>query len=175
MLRLNLILAILTLITSSLSLPSRAQIQSSETIFEDIQLSQSGPESVIIRGISGGDIAMRTVTEQDSTQTGTCAGFIDREPDHVVVLRDFFDFLSLEVASPDDTTLLIRGPGGLWCNDDYAGRNPAISGAWLAGQYEVWVGSYRKDRYHPYLIQLSSNPDTPTLMEKVRPRGQNFP
>jgi hypothetical protein len=49
----------------------------------------------------------------------------------------------MRVESEADTTLVIQGPGGVWCNDDNQGKNPAIAGDWLAGEYRVWIGSYR--------------------------------
>jgi hypothetical protein len=61
------------------------------------------------------------------------------------------------VESPQDTTILISGPGGTWCNDDFEGKNPGIAGQWLAGTYKVWVGSYDKNNYHPYIIRISAN------------------
>lgn len=70
-------------------------------------------------------------------------------------LTQFFNYLSLQVQSTEDTTLIIRGPGGTWCNDDSAGKNPGIAGQWLSGSYEVWVGSYQRNTYHPYVIRIS--------------------
>ncbi|NJK28104.1 MAG: hypothetical protein HC925_05815, partial [Coleofasciculaceae cyanobacterium SM2_3_26] len=70
----------------------------------------------------------------------------------------FFTYLSLEVESSEDTTLVIQGPGGTWCNDDYRNMNPGIAGQWLAGEYRVWVGSYKRGEYYPYAIRLTAAP-----------------
>ena len=45
---------------------------------------------------------------------GSFVGFVDKEPDHVLTLTAFFNYLSIQVESTADTTLLIRGPGGSW-------------------------------------------------------------
>ena len=98
--------------------------------------------------------ASRVAGRQD-TPTGPCVGFMDEAPDHTLVLTSFFNYLSLVVESPQDTTLVISGPGGTWCNDDFQGKNPGIAGQWQAGTYRVWVGSYDTNNYNPYLIRLS--------------------
>ena len=66
---------------------------------------------------------------------------------------EFFDYLSLQVESPEDTVLVVRGPGGSWCNDDVLGFNPGLAGEWFSGTYDVWVGSYNEETYHPYIIR----------------------
>ena len=56
--------------------------------------------------------------------------------------------LTLLVQAPDpaDTTLVVRTPTGAYlCNDDTTGYNPAISGAFAPGTYEVFVGAYSSD------------------------------
>ncbi|MCA6527475.1 MAG: hypothetical protein ACK5Y4_02415, partial [Pseudanabaena sp.] len=64
----------------------------------------------------------------------------------------------MQVKSSGDTILLVRGPGGSWCSDDVSDRNPEISGDWLEGTYEVWVGSYEENTSFPYLLQLTEQP-----------------
>lgn len=126
------------------------------TIFEDVTLSPSfSPDPATVRGISGGPIAAGEMAGRTETLTGTCAGFIDEQPDHKMELTQFFNYLSLQVESSEDTTLVIRGPGGIWCNDDYTGPNPGIAGQWLSGTYEIWIGSYAPDVYHPYVIRIT--------------------
>jgi hypothetical protein len=126
------------------------------TIFEDVTLSPNfTPDPTTIRGISGGAIASRELAGRTETATGPCNGFVDEQSDHRMVLTDFFSYLSLQVESPEDTTLIVRGPGGIWCNDDFSGQNPGIAGQWLSGTYEIWVGSYSQDAYHPYVIRIT--------------------
>ncbi|MGJ3248049.1 MAG: hypothetical protein ACFE0I_18445 [Elainellaceae cyanobacterium] len=127
------------------------------TLFENVTLSPSfSPDPITVRGISGGQQAASAVAGRPETDTGSCVGFVDGPPDHRMTLTEFFDYLSLEIQSPDDTTLVIRGPGGSWCNDDYSGVNPGIAGQWFSGTYEIWVGSYQENSYHPYVIRISA-------------------
>ncbi len=125
-------------------------------IFTNIILSpRFTPDPQLLRGISGGELSARIVADRLNTSTGPCVGFVDRQPDHIITLTEYFDYLSVEVESPEDTTLVISGPGGTWCNDDFQGKNPAIIGQWLAGRYSVWVGSYERNKFHPYIIRLT--------------------
>lgn len=128
------------------------------SIFEDVTLSPNfSPDPTTVRGISGGEQAASEISGRADTSTGACTGFIDEDPDHTIVLTDFFDYLSLQVQSPEDTTLVVRGPGGSWCNDDYQGKNPGIAGQWLSGTYEVWIGSYQQGNYHPYVMRITES------------------
>lgn len=139
--------------------PAQAQLTQtlSNSIFEDITLSPNfSPDPATVRGISGGPQLARQVSGRSETATGPCTGYVDQEADHVIELTEYFDYLSLQVQSPEDTTLVVRGPGGSWCNDDYVGKDPGIAGQWLSGSYEIWVGSYQNDAYHPYVIRIST-------------------
>ncbi len=128
----------------------------SQTIFENVTIRpRFSPDPMTIRGISGGAVPASDVAGRKQTPTGPCVGFMDEAPDHTLVLTSFFNYLSLVVESPQDTTLVISGPGGTWCNDDFQGKNPGIAGQWKAGTYKVWVGSYDTNNYNPYLIRLS--------------------
>jgi hypothetical protein len=127
------------------------------TIFESVTLSPAfSPDPATVRGISGGPKAANEVTGRPETATGPCNGFVDEQPDHTITLTEFFNYLRLQVQSSEDTTLVIRGPGGTWCNDDYFGKNPGIAGQWLSGTYQVWIGSYDQNGYHPYVIRMTT-------------------
>lgn len=143
-----------------LSFSAQAQMQaptSSNTIFENVTLNPGfAPDPSIVRGISGGEISASEVATRTETATGACTGFVDEQPDHTVVLTSVFNFLDFQVESPEDTTLIVRGPGGTWCNDDYSGKNPGIAGQWLSGTYQIWVGSYRQNEYSPYVIRMTA-------------------
>lgn len=139
---------------------SPAQAQSAQStslsIFENVTISPKfAPDPMTIRGISGGAVATKGIAGRADTMTGPCLGYTDTKPDHTLVLKQFFNYLSLQVESPEDTTLIIKGPGGTWCNDDYKGKNPGIAGQWLEGTYQVWIGSYKPNSYHPYQIKLT--------------------
>jgi hypothetical protein len=143
-------------IMAELNLPAQAQTLPN-TIFENLTLSPGfSPDPATVRGISGGDRGASEVATRSETATGACTGFVDSQPDHTIVLSDVFNFLNLQVESPEDTTLIVRGPGGTWCNDDYTGKNPGIAGQWLSGTYQIWVGSYRQNEYSPYVIRMTT-------------------
>lgn len=152
-------LAAIAILAGEFLTPSPTFSQSSPPIFENPIISPftspNTPNIIVIRGISGGETAARNVSNRVDTPTGPCVGFVDREPDHVLTLTGFFNFLNIQVRSPADTTIIVSGPGGTWCNDDYQDKNPGIAGEWLEGQYQIWVGSYEKNQYHPYTIQIT--------------------
>ncbi|NJR59790.1 MAG: hypothetical protein HC769_13660 [Cyanobacteria bacterium CRU_2_1] len=141
---------------SSSSSPNASPSASPLTIFENVTLDPGfTPDPTTVRGISGGSLTAGDIAGRAETATGPCNGFVDEQPDHTIVLNEFFNYLSLQVQSPEDTTLVIRGPGGTWCNDDYADQNPGIAGQWLSGTYQIWIGSYEPETYHPYVIRIS--------------------
>jgi hypothetical protein len=128
-------------------------------MFEDIAIAPSSvPKAIELRGISGGGVETQKTSGRKLTETGECIGFIDAAPDHKITLTKAFGYLKMQVKSSGDTILLVRGPGGSWCSDDVSDRNPEISGDWLAGTYEVWVGSYEENTSFPYLLELTENP-----------------
>lgn len=125
------------------------------TIFENLTLTPgTDPSPKTIRGISGGPIPASDVAGRPETATGPCLGFVDIQPDHILTLTAPFEFLSLQVQSAEDTTLVVKGPGGSWCNDNYLSLNPGIAGQWLPGRYEIWIGSHRNNGYFPYVIRV---------------------
>jgi len=128
-------------------------------MFEDIAIAPSfTPKAIELRGISGGGVETQKKSGRKETETGDCIGFIDAEPDHKITLTRPFKYLKMQVKSSGDTVLLVRGPGGSWCSDDVSDRNPEIGGDWLAGTYEVWVGSYEENTSFPYLIEVTEKP-----------------
>ena len=125
-------------------------------MFENITLSPKfSPNPILIRGLSGGPALAKDTAGREETQTGNCMGYVDQQPDHTLILTTFFNYLKLQVQSSEDTVLVIRGPGGSWCSDDSKDINPSIEGQWLSGKYEIWVGSYKPNTYHPYIIQIT--------------------
>jgi len=113
------------------------------------------PDPMILRGMSGGSVSGEKIAGQRTTATGPCSGYTDEKPDHTLELTDKFDYLKLQVESPQDTTLIIKGRGGIWCNDDFDNKNPGIVGEWLKGTYEIWVGSYHQGKYFPYTLKIT--------------------
>jgi hypothetical protein len=132
-----------------------ADAQEAPTIFGDITIDHKfSPDPLTKRGMSGGSVPASEIGGKE-TSSGPCAGFVDKEPDHTLQLISKFDYLKLQIESPQDTTVMIKGPGGVWCNDDFDGKNPGIVGEWLKGTYQIWVGSYKKGTYLPYTLKIT--------------------
>jgi hypothetical protein len=146
------VLLLLALASLGLSLPAQAQ---SGTFGNATVKPKFVPDPIELEGVSGGAQSAQSVAGMGETPTGACLGNVDTKPDHVLSLTSSFKYLSLVTDSTADTTIVIKGPGGVWCNDDYQGKNAGISGQWLAGTYEVWVGSYTKNKSKPYTLKLS--------------------
>jgi hypothetical protein len=113
------------------------------------------PNPLILQGTSNGLIPISQVAGRQDTENGPCVGFTQSQPDHTLVLTSRFNSLSIQVQSAEDTTLLVRGPGGTWCNDDAQGKNPGLMGQWLPGTYRIWVGSYQKGQSRPYTLRIT--------------------
>jgi len=133
-----------------------AKGQQPPPIFGDITIGPKfAPDPFTVRGMSGGSLPGKQVAKRAETPTGPCTGFVDEAPGHTLVLTSKFDYLKLLVQSPADTTLIISGPGGTWCNDEFEGQNPGMVGEWLPGTYRIWVGSYQQGKYLPYTLQIT--------------------
>jgi hypothetical protein len=108
------------------------------------------------QGTSNGASPAKAIANRGNTPTsGSCAGYVSDQPGHTLTLKAFFDYLKIQVQSSEDTTLVIRGPGGTWCNDDDEGKNAGLAGQWLPGTYQIWVGSYKPDQPVPYVLRIS--------------------
>jgi hypothetical protein len=110
---------------------------------------------ITIGGTSGGNVKAQKIARTENTATGYCDGYVNTRPNHLLKLESFFEFLRLEIQSSADTTILVEGTSGVWCNDDAASANPMIEGQWQAGLYKVWVGSYQPNNSRNYQIKIS--------------------
>ncbi|UBF28419.1 hypothetical protein K9N68_11415 [Kovacikia minuta CCNUW1] len=113
------------------------------------------PNPLEVKGGANGSIALQEIVNQTDSPTGQCTGFANTQPNMTLVLTTFFNSLSLVVISSEDTALAIQGPGGVWCNDDFQGKNPGVSGQWLPGTYKVWVSSYARGRRPAYTVRIA--------------------
>jgi hypothetical protein len=69
-----------------------------------------------------------------------CSGSVDTTPDHVINVTDAVN-LKLYTTSTTDSTLVLRGPSGTFCDDDSRGELDAeINAVLRPGRYEVYVG-----------------------------------
>jgi len=131
-------------------------IAQAQTATETIRLSpRFSPNPVVIRGVGSSSIAVKNVVGRSDSPTGECTGYTGVKPNHILVLSSFFESLSLQVQSAADTALAIQGPGGVWCNDDYDGKNPGIAGQWLPGTYRIWVSTYTKNLTPDYVLRIT--------------------
>ena len=132
-----------------------ANAQPASQIFGDVTIQHPfSPDPLTVRGMSGGSIPGSQIAGTETTPTGPCKGFMDEKPDHTLELVSKFEYLKLVVNSPADTTMIIKGPGGTWCNDDFDGKNPGVVGEWLPGTYQIWIGSYKENDSLPYTLKI---------------------
>ncbi len=138
-------------LTSVFLAPSNAQSATKTITLGD----RVEPNPLAVVGQAGGDATPVEIVATENTATGSCNGFISEQPNHILVLDSFFEFLKLEVSSPSDTTMIVQGPGGVWCNDDSNDANPVIGGQWQPGKYNIWVGSYQENTKDNYQLSIS--------------------
>lgn len=132
--------------------PGLAQAESKITVNQN-NLTQP----LFFEGISGGAIIVKDIAQTEKTATGYCDGYVNSQPNHLLKLESFWQSLRLEINSQADTTILVKGPGGIWCNDDSGTVNPIIEGQWQPGLYQIWVGSYQANVKNNYQIKITGN------------------
>ena len=93
------------------------------------------PDPQVYSGKTGGDQPLQSIAT--SKVNGQCQGLADQTPNHTLRLEKDFGQLSVKVAGDRELSLLVKGPDGIYCR---SGNNPELSGAWVSGQYEIWVG-----------------------------------
>ncbi|MFT6397996.1 MAG: hypothetical protein ACJAYU_002751 [Bradymonadia bacterium] len=111
----------------------------------------SGFGSTTLSGVAGGS---ERAVRFGNTAEGMCQGWISSSPNHTIELTSATS-LTLRVNAPSDTTLVVRGPDGTHCNDDGGqSHNPAISGRFPAGSYQVYIGSYEEGQSIRYTLTV---------------------
>lgn len=115
------------------------------------------PNPTLLEGVGGGDRPAAEVVNTQRTRTGPCLGYISTAPHERVTFENPFNNLEMRVESSLDTTLIVSGPDGVWCNDDNGGKNPAIAGQWVAGDYRIWIGAYRAEEVPTYELLITDN------------------
>jgi len=104
-----------------------------------------------LAGTAGGD---ERATRFGVSPDGVCTGWIPGAPQHTFDLTAAQD-LRIAVSAPADTTLVLRGPSGLRCNDDANGHDPALAGTFEAGRWLVYVGSYERTARTAYTLTVT--------------------
>lgn len=101
-------------------------------------------------GVSGGPV--------DASSFGAnCVGSIDDSPDHQITVTSTLD-LTLYALSSVDTTLVVRGPAGTFCDDDsHGGLNPEVNARLTPGVYDVYIGNYDDESQARYTLTLTEN------------------
>ncbi len=110
------------------------------------------PDPQTARGQAGGPVQARTMV----TDGTDCRGWLPSAPQVNLVLTTDFRNLRIMSHSAQDTTLVIRGPDGRYhCSDDDEGLNPIVSGAFAAGTYSVYVGTYSQGTPASFVLGVS--------------------
>lgn len=77
-----------------------------------------------------------------------CAGFIAEQP--LLILNvEKEQPVRVGVESEADTTLVVKGEGGPYCNDDFDRLDPAIEEVLPVGKYEIYAGVYDAEAGNP--------------------------
>ncbi len=109
------------------------------------------PDPYTIRLLSGG-------TVDASTVSSSCRGYVANSADVILDYTSGSYPLYLSVDSMADTTLVVRGPNGVYyCDDDSGeGVNPSVQlNTPLSGSYQIWVGTYGSNEMHSSELNIS--------------------
>ena len=94
------------------------------------------PDPQVYSSQTSGDQPLQSIAI--SNVNGQCQGLASQKPNHSLMVQKNFGFLSLKVTGDRDLSLLVKGPDGIYCRN---GKSPELSGAWISGKYDVWVGT----------------------------------
>jgi len=132
------------------------------------------PDPHAVELVSGGEV-------DASYLQGGCTGYAAVAPDYRLSWRGAGDLrISFEADDGGDTTLLVNLPDGSWsCNDDRAAGdyNPlVVLPAAPAGQYDIWVASYRAGTFVEGNLQLSqvARETTSAGADALQPGGDPY-
>jgi len=137
-------------------LPVKANEQTADSAI--IRLRNGAAE---VRGVTAGERSLAEMAGRDRRRK-VCLGYAGESPDHTMILTEPQPRLRIAVNSEgEDTTLLVLGPKGIDCNDNY-GRDSRDAGVsaqnWPAGEYRIWVGAFEAGDRISYQL-LITNPD----------------
>lgn len=119
--------------------------------FPDRRLPRSFlPDPQSDEGRAGGSIGVGMIG-------GGCRGRVEAQPNHVLELRDPFDYFRIELEAEEGTTsLVVRTPSGAFlCSAPDEGPPRVAREEWMAGRYRIWVGSRRREETPEYRIVYS--------------------
>lgn len=130
-------------------------------------ISPGGPPA-ILSGQSGGP-------RNASSMGSSCRGSIAMAPDHMFnVVAPMH--VTIEVLNQGgDTTLVVMGPSGVFCDDDSAGSlRPRVSQMMMPGIYQVFVGTYGSGGMHAYTLRAMGSGGAPQPQPVVSGGGGRF-
>ncbi len=106
------------------------------------------------------------------TQHGGCSAYVAQNPSVRLHYAAGRHPLYISAMSGADTTLLVNLPNGQWmCNDDTNGFNPVIHlPRPLAGQYDIFVGTYNGGTAPATLSVSELPPGAPQPAPRPQPR-----
>lgn len=140
------ILALALLTATAAAQTRRLVAGGSRAAFHTVSLAGGFEAPRELRLTSGGNLDVRAMRLGPG-----CVGFAMERPDVIVRYTSPAARLVLHArANAGDTALVVHTPDGRWvCDDDSAGgNNPRIElEDPAAGQYDVWVSSYRPDQH----------------------------
>ena len=114
-------------------------------------------EAIEVQGTTVGSDSFTRLASRDRRRK-ICLGFGASEPDHTLILPREQPRLRVSVDSEGkDTTLLIQGPRGIDCNDNYrrAHRDAGVTDRdWPVGTYQIWVGSFNRGDRINYTLRI---------------------
>lgn len=103
-----------------------------------------------------------------SSLSGDCRGWIASSPNHVLTVTGAMPMLRIAAnGGAADITLVVQRPDGTYlCNDDSDGLNPMVEGAFVPGEYKIFIGSYdAQSAGSAYRVGVSGQPTmTPTSL-----------
>ena len=144
------------LLSSLLVQPAIAQIMLSQAPASPSRLRADGSE---VQGTTAGSYSLTQLAARDRRRK-LCLGYGTQDPSHLLELEADQGRLQIRVESGNDTTLLIQGPNGIDCNDNYTRdhRDAAITRSrWPAGLYRIWVGSFDQGDQVNYRLRVISS------------------
>ena len=143
----------IALVSTIALLPASAQVLVPSSS-ESVTLTEEG---IQFEGTTAGEYGLMRLAGRDRRRR-LCLGYGSEQPSHILVLTEDTNQLSMSVTSDGDTTLLVEGPKGIDCNDNYRrdSRDAALrDGNWPAGTYRIWVGAFEQGDRLNYKLLVS--------------------
>ncbi len=114
-----------------------------------------GSPPIVLSGTSGGP-------RSASGMGSRCRGNIAMTPDHIFNVLAPMTVRFEVLNQGGDTTMVVMGPSGVFCDDDSGGSlRPRIIQQLMPGQYQVYIGTYGGRGMHPYTIRVTGSGGAP--------------